>query len=86
MDGFFIFGEITVYQAKKGNRSQVNETIREAAQKLKEAYKPLPVKVVVHVHFVDSDFRIKDDKRAEAINRRPQGFGPKNGLRAAATP
>lgn len=78
MIGFFHFHEITVFLARKVNRPEINEIIKEVSATTKRAFPNIPMHVKINIRFVDSDFKISNGKNSELgkedSKKIPQGF------------
>lgn len=54
MNGFFHFHEVTVFLARKANRAEINEIIKEVSGTTKRAFPQIPMHVKVNIRYVET--------------------------------
>jgi hypothetical protein len=65
-NGFFHFHEVTVFLARKANRAEINEIIKNISGATKRSFPEIPMHVKVNIRYVDSDFKFSPAKSGPA--------------------
>lgn len=81
MKGFFLTLEITDFLTPPLTREEINEEVKEATQRAKNAFPGIPVFAKVRIRFVkrENEFKFSESEKGTTAennpaNRKPTGF------------